>query len=266
MKAYLGYKEEDYNPDYSEYFHHGSIHSQYSECSSIVLQGMKKDKILDFDTLSSLQHNGYGNVETGYSVKKDGSIEVAVLTPMPDVTPHMWHWWFGWHGDKDNKYKLWHPQAHLSAKWLDGREEVSYINRTSIIQEYIGSKLEKAAIQFKAPEELGIELSHELINEDSKEVFICARLGYADAPLDFGWLVHQIRKTDIGSEMRSRFWLGGHHIGFRGGFKILNFITPLLRKTVPLGDKQATELLIHCSEEMSHLASFLPTLFNRYNS
>ena len=62
---------------------------------------------------------GYADVECGYTLEADGSARLAILTPMPQVTPLMWHWWFGWHGDQDNKYKLWHPPAHVSTVWAD---------------------------------------------------------------------------------------------------------------------------------------------------
>jgi hypothetical protein len=26
-------------------------------------------------------------------------------------------WWFGWHSDEPQRYKLWHPRAHVHAQW-----------------------------------------------------------------------------------------------------------------------------------------------------
>ena len=46
------------------------------------------------------------------------------------------------------------------------------------------------------------------------EVAICARLGSSDVPVDVGWLVHHVRST---AETRSRFWMGGRHVGLRTG-------------------------------------------------
>ncbi|MEM7802004.1 MAG: hypothetical protein AAF633_22605, partial [Chloroflexota bacterium] len=78
---------------------------------------------------------GYIEVENGYAQHPDGSFSINILTDMPGVTPAMWHWWFGWHGDSSDKYKLWHPPAHVSAVWEDGRVgEVAYIGRNSHIQ------------------------------------------------------------------------------------------------------------------------------------
>ena len=36
---------------------------------------------------------------------------------------------------------------------------------------------------------------------------IAARVGLSVAPLAFGWIIHQVRATDNGAEMRSRFFL-----------------------------------------------------------
>lgn len=43
---------------------------------------------------AALLRPGHGPVETGYSLAPGGEARVAVLTPMPGVTPAMWDWWF----------------------------------------------------------------------------------------------------------------------------------------------------------------------------
>src|SRR5262245_47011757 len=42
---------------------------------------------------------GYLELENGYARLDDGTLYVAVLTPMPDVTGEMIDWWFAWHGE-----------------------------------------------------------------------------------------------------------------------------------------------------------------------
>jgi hypothetical protein len=181
---------------------------------------------------------------------------------MPNVAPYMWDWWFGWHGSQANRYKLWHPVAHQSARWKDGREDLNeYVGRTSLIEEYIGKKLEKASIRFVSPTELGFHKKE--IADKNKAVYICARTGYSDFPLDFGWLVHQIRATETGSEMRSRFWMGGKHIAFRTEGNLGKFGSKILQKIVILPEQQAIDIMRHCSEEMNHLAKFLPDLYTQ---
>jgi hypothetical protein len=200
--------------------------------------------------------SGYGAVENGFCTHADGSATVHIHTEMPAVAPHMWHWWFGWHGSSSDRYKLWHPKAHVSARWLDGHPFESYIGRTSIIEEYIGQKLEKAAITFKDPCEFGLQNTVD-------QVYICARLGYSQLPIDYGYLVHQVRKTSYGAEMRSRFYIGGPHIALRGSHIFGKLVSAIIRNIKTIKPSQAKALMLHCSEEMNHLAQILPDLYTK---
>lgn len=260
MKKYTGYRAEDWATAWAKYFQENAqpvIHPDAAE--ALKKCPLPPGALPSIEQVTSLLKPGYTDSETGYTRETDGSLRVAVLTKMPKVSPEMWDWWFGWHGCRDNRYKLWHPAAHVSAVWADGRDDHAYIGRVSQIQEYIGKSLEKANIAFHDPRELGFP--GEEIADKTKVVFICARLGYTHLPLDFGWLVHQIRRTDEGAEMRSRFWMGGRHIELRGGF-FPKFLSKTLQKLARLPERQAIDLLTHCSEEMNHLAGFLPKIYS----
>jgi hypothetical protein len=165
----------------------------------------------------------------------------------------MWEWWFGWHGSDSRRYKLWHPRAHVSARWADGGGDGHYVGRTSMIEEYIGSNYAKAAIQFVEPSVMGLDRGR-----SGGDVAVCARLGTADLPVDIGRFVHQIRATSGGSEMRSRFWLGGRYVAVRGGIPLAdNIIRPLAARQLP----DPRDLLVHCAQEMNHLAGLLPDIY-----
>lgn len=259
QKKYIGYQTKDLALPHAKFYN-----EIIRPIPELVKKASKKSEKqgLWFENVRHLHNAGYHDLENGYVVNSDGSLHVAVLTPMPNVSPEMWDWWFGWHSCEDSRYKLWHPKAHQSAVWADGRDEVAYINRTSNIEEYIGKKLEKAAIQFKSPLELGFSEYH--IVDKTKAVYICARLGYSNFPLDFGWLVHQIRKTEEGAEMRSRFWMGGKHIAIRSENIFTKIASKALQKLVKLPEQQAKDLMTHCSEEMNHLAAILPDLYTEF--
>ncbi|MCU0326743.1 MAG: hypothetical protein MUF45_16080 [Spirosomaceae bacterium] len=259
-RKYIGYNKQDLVLPYAK-FYDEVIRPVSAQIEKALNQNSEKG--LTFEALTLLKDDGYHELENGYVLNPDGSQFVAVHTPMPNVRPEMWDWWFGWHSCEDSRYKLWHPKAHQSAVWADGRDDVAYVNRTSNIEEYIGKKLEKAAIQFKSPLELGF--SEVDIADKSKVVYICARIGYVDYPLDFGWLVHQIRKTDDGAEMRSRFWMGGKFIAIRSENFLGKIASKILQKLVKLPEQQAKDLMAHCSEEMNHLAAILPDLYNEFN-
>lgn len=204
---------------------------------------------------------GPGPVEDGLAVAEDGSIVVAVQTPMPGVTPEMWDWWFGWHGSDPTRYKLWHPRAHLSALWGDGddagrRGRDRYVGRTSYVDEYLGSTLAQVTIRFVEPAELGFDPARL-----TDRTAICARTGAAELPVDVGWLVHLVEPTDDGAVMRSRFWLGGRHTSPRPSRGALDRVArPVANRKAGFGVQAATDLLVHCSQEMRHLAGFLPEL------
>jgi hypothetical protein len=84
---------------------------------------------------------------------------------------------------------------------------------------------------------------------------ICARTGSPDVPVDVGWLVHQVRPVAGGAEMRCRFFIGGRHIGLRSGKPLADkIIKPVAARLLP----DPRHLLVHCAQEMNHLAGFLP--------
>jgi hypothetical protein len=183
---------------------------------------------------------------------------------MPGVTPAMWSWWFGWHGSDTRRYKLWHPRAHLSAAWKDGDDgdrqgADRYVGRWSLISEYIGSSLLNGAIQFVAPQEMGCPA------DSDDAVAVCARLGAGEAPVDVGWFIHHVRSTQGGAEMRSRFWMGGRHIAVRKAPGVASkAVRPIASRI--LGDPGigGRNLIVHCAQEMNHLAGFLPELYEAF--
>src|SRR5262249_45351095 len=72
---------------------------------------------LRLDDAPSLTAPGYQELENGFSFSPEGAVHVAVLTHLPSVSPAMWDWWFGWHSAETQRYKLWHPRAHLYSEW-----------------------------------------------------------------------------------------------------------------------------------------------------
>lgn len=257
MKKHTGYQAADFAAPYAKFYRDRVEPVQPHVAGALAASPV--DDLPPLDRAPQLLQTGYQSVETGYAAAPDGSLRVAVLTRMPGVSPRMWDWWFGWHGCRDNRYKIWHPLAHCSAQWQDGRDDVAYIGRTSHVVEYVGDTLARANVRFVVSEELGLPAATD------EQVFICARLGYTHFPLDVGWLVHQVRRTPDGAEMRSRFWLAGPHIQIRAGGGPARGLSRLLQRVVRLPERQAADLLQHCAEEMNNLASFLPALYSEFN-
>lgn len=254
MKSYLGYRDDDFAVEFAQFYN-----SEMAALPKHVIEALEhgpqaEPTLPAFDDIVAMRGDGYQQTENGYGVLRDGGIQVSVRTDMPGVTPGMWDWWFGWHGSDSRRYKLWHPRAHVSAHWSDGGSEVGYVGRTSLVEEYLGSSFTRPAIQFVDPAELGL-------GELSDAVAICARLGSSDVPVDVGWLVHQIRATPDGSEMRSRFWMGGRHVAVRYANRLADrVVRPVAARQLP----NPRDLMVHCAQEMNHLAAFLPELYARF--
>jgi len=206
-----------------------------------------------------LQQEGHWPVETGYTFAPDRSVRIFVLTKMPGVTPAMWDWWFAWHGSEAQRYKLWHPRAHVHAAWQDGRDDLpTYVGRLSNVVEYIGATRMNLTIRFVAPSSLGFD---EKRLEAQGETAICARGGLGGTPMETGWLIHHVRPVPGGCEMRSRFWIAGENVrprampGYAGA--LIGRAASRFAKFTPA---QAADLLVHCAQEMNHLATILPEL------
>lgn len=201
--------------------------------------------------------------DAAYAVDRDGAIHVSVLTPLPGVTPPQLDWWFAWHSADAARYRLWHPRAHVSARWADGRGTLgagraAYVGRTSIVDEYLGSERTSAAITFVAPHTLGVDEAA-LADEDVATA-VCARMSLPGTPLEVGHMTHHVTRVPGGAEMRSRFWIGGRFATVRAAGPAGAALGAALRRVIRPRPTLARDLLVHCAEEMSHLATFLPAL------
>ncbi len=150
-KKKVGYAPQDFHKAYAKYYDETIVTIPAPVQQALDQSPFPAGSLLPFEAASYLEADGYTSLETGFSLEPDGAAHVAVLTQMPGVTPEMWDWWFGWHGCRDSRYKLWHPKAHISAVWEDGRDDIAYIGRNSLIEEYIGEEYTAGTIQFKQP-------------------------------------------------------------------------------------------------------------------
>ncbi|MBW2241508.1 MAG: hypothetical protein JRH01_05935 [Deltaproteobacteria bacterium] len=236
----------------------------------VLRQGeAKPSDVLPRSDVNRLLEPGYLPLETGWASLSDGTSHVAVLTRFPGATGEMIDWWFGWHGAETERYKLWHPQAHLFTQLRYERSDVAglsdrqkYIGNTSYVDEYVGPAIHRLAISFHEPRDFG--LAEHSFKEAGVSTAICARVGFSDRPVDTGYLVHLIRETPEGCEMRSRFWIGEVRVrNLREGNPIDRVLGTRFARRSLIPRRLSRDLLVHCAEEMNHLASFLPELFAR---
>jgi DAPG hydrolase PhiG domain len=265
-KRYLGYHEADTAKPYAKYFREDVLPMQ-SHVPEVLLTGMAPTEYgYDIeDAPRMLSKPGYHKMETGWTTLDSGVVVVNCLTDMPGVTGEMWDWWFAWHSCESARYKLWHPEAHqytavgelrLADHTLTDRQR--YIDNVSYVDEYVGGILRPLAIRFLDPSKLGFE------DSSPGSTVIAARVGLSVAPIAFGWIVHQVRATDSGAEMRSRFFLNHpQHLDLPA----TSIVTPPTGRS-PVEEVDAKSLgvglLSHCAIEMNHLASFLPALYEEF--
>ncbi len=206
---------------------------------------------MKLDDANLLLEPGYQDMESGWIRLPDGQLHVAGRTSMPGCTSQMLDWWFGYIRTTE-QYKRWHPQDHVWCDW-DGPDG-EYVGGTHLVHEYIGGQMNKLRINFRPPQEY-LDVSR--FEEAEVGTAICARTGPLDSELWVGHLIHLVRDTGYGCEMRSRFWLGDFDPDM--GAK-----PEQLEKMIP--DQVGWGLQKHCNEEMGYLAGFLPELYRQETS
>ena len=264
---YLGYRAADQAQPYARFFNPELAPLSAHVCAALDRGGVPDILLPGIDGAAENLFGDAAVLEDGWVLTQDGGMRVSVRTDMPGVTPAMVDWWFGWHGNAAAKYKLWHPQAHVHAGWREtppagtsGR--ALYVGQTSIVDEYIGSDLIRGAISFMPPASFGF--TDPRLDDDQQATIVCARLGLGDAPINIGYLAHHVRAVPGGSEMRSRFWMGGAHVAGRN--LIGSLAAAVAKRVLRLTESDARALLVHCGQEMPHLAAFLPALYAEFGN
>lgn len=263
----LGYTTGDRAKPFAKYWN-PDMRPMPAHAVAAVLRGAVAEQLIP--GVEHAQENLFGDapvLENGYALHASGALHINILTDMPGVSPEMIDWWFAWHGDDAAKYKLWHPQSHIHAQWTQpqpnsGDWRSRYTGNTSIVDEYLGSNLMRLSIRFIRPEEMG--LRHASLDDPREATVVCARTGLGDSPVDAGWLAHHVRRTPTGSEMRSRFWIGGPYAAPRGGGLLAGLRAQAAKLFAQPSDIEGRNLLVHCAEEMQHLAGFLPAIYEEF--
>jgi len=271
-KPYLGMRPGDlddrpyakhWNPDMEPMQHH---------VQQALMQGIEAAELgFPVAETNQLLEPGYLPLESGYTRLSNGQIFVATLTKMAGVSGKMIDWWFGWHYMESQRYKLWHPRAHLANRaqrmigddsGLSDRDK--YLANPNYVTEYIGAAVQKLVITFADP---STYFDVSCFDDANVSTAICGTVGLQNSRVNTGILVHLIRETDDGCEMRSRFWLGQIEFKGRSPDGILNRAASsrlVARQVVPL--ELGRNMVVHCAMEMNHLAGFLADLYADYHS
>ncbi len=236
-----------------------------------VLHGAEAAELgFAMDQVNLLAEAGYLPLENGYTRLGNGQIFVAVLTRMPGVTGGMFEWWMGWHYMEHQRYKLWHPRAHIANGTREMKGDDLHLSdkekymTTHLVTEYVGNNRQDITITFVEPDTLFTDPAR--VAENGTTALICGRVGLQKVPITIGYLVHQIRELETGTEMRSRFWLAKPEFSRLERNHWLNKLlgTKFIAQRIS-GNSLGRDMLVHCGMEMNHLAGFLPALYADYH-
>ena len=270
-EKYLGMREGDLDgKPYAKYWN-PLMGPMQDHVQQALMHGIEAPALgMPVTEANQLLAPGYLALENGFTRLENGQILVAVLTRMPRVTAKMIDWWFGWHYMEPQRYKLWHPRAHVLNKAINmigddpnipDREK--YLRNPNYVTEYVGGDSLNLVITFSEASEF---FDTSRFQEATVGTAVCGVVGFQNPPLAFGILIHLIRETDDGCEMRSRFWLGRLEIrglpttGFLNRMASSKFVARHVVST-----KLGRDMLVHCGMEMNHLASSLPNLYADYH-
>ena len=268
---YLGMRPGDLDgKPYARYWN-PDMGPMQEQVQRAILHGVEASELgFPVTEANQLLEPGYLALENGYTRLANGQVFVAVHTKMPRVSSKMIDWWFGWHYMESQRYKLWHPRAHVANRaekmigddpGLSDREK--YLANPNYVTEYVGSDLLDIVIRFSESSDF-LDVSR--FHVAGIGTAVCGVIGYQNSPLAFGLIIHLIRETDDGCEMRSRFWLGQIEIQGLPTKGILNRIASskfVAKRAVPT--ELGRDMAVHCGMEMNHLASFLPDLYADYH-
>jgi hypothetical protein len=180
---------------------------------------------------------GYLPMETGYYRLPNGQMHIAVLTRMPGCKGKMVDWWFGYM-DNNEKYRMWHPENHLTLEWDEHWRPGNYIGASHLVKQYHGDEIRKGKALFHKPSDF---FDTSKFEKAKVGAVICVTATDPGNNVQIAQIIHFVRDTEFGCEMRSRFW------HFHGS------------------EQLAAAVMKHCIEEMGYLADFLPQLYAREN-
>lgn len=207
-------------------------------------------------------------VETGWTVMPDSSVQVAFRTELPGVTPEMIEWWADWHPQRDDRYRAWHPQEHFGNRVLPGatNQEKSYWGAVIFFDEDVGDGRSQLRTEFTSP--LGFGFSRRPFAHPEVKVIISARVG--DAVMTHTDMAHVFIEQGDGLVLRSRFWIAEHVRPRLPGPLVgaedfgENLASRKFVRDLAVPDGIGPAVARHGAEEYTQLGQILPGLYERF--
>ena len=229
---------------------------------------LREDEVLTWDNRQKLLEEGYLPQENGWARLEDGSAYVAVKTFFPGATAEMIDWWFEWaQREEDIRYKIWYPGAHYAMSQAPTPnapyygQPKAYWGKSRYPVEDVGVGVSRLRLDFVAPSEFGFDELPE------GSTMLAVRVGLPSGILKTTDMIHYVRPVEGGVEMRSRFWIAREFEAMAGGLGVAAAVADnALVKRVVVPKNLPLELALHCANEYSQLASFLPEVYGQYKA
>ncbi len=239
-------------------------YSKYKQMKNAEIPAEIQEKINTPGRISQTAFEDKNNIllntelqnEIGYTKMANGDYLVSVTLELTDVTAEMINWWFWWHAQDSERYKMWFPGEHFAVSY--SRRNKAYFSRKSlpVFQEnthYPIEKIGKAplplSINFVSAEDFAFD--KELMKKANVGTIICGHVGAVYDIVPHTEMAHIYFSTANGLRQVSRFWIGKR------------CKNPLIRKVI-LGDGIAKSMAEHCYKEYTNLARKLPDIYENF--
>lgn len=208
-------------------------------------------------------------IENGWTLMPDGSVQVAFRTELPGVSAEMIEWWADWHPQRDDRYRAWHPSEHFGNRRLTGArvEEKSYWGAVIFFDEDVGDGRSQLRTEFKTP--LGFGFSHRPFARPEVKVIISARVG--DAFMTHTDMAHVFLEEGDGLVLRSRMWIAQNVRPRLPGPLVAaediaeNLASRKLVRDFAVPDGIGPSVARHGAEEYAQLGEILPGLHAEFS-
>lgn len=91
---------------------------------ALIQAGVKEKEFPDASHAASLLDT-QTPISEGVWRAGNGTVLIVCATDFPGATPQMLDWWFGWHLPSSERYRLWHPTAHVAARAKEDRSHLA---------------------------------------------------------------------------------------------------------------------------------------------
>jgi phloretin hydrolase len=205
-------------------------------------------------------------VETGWCFRPDRVGYVAVRTAMPGVSAEMVDWWFDWHARDPDRYRAWHPGAHLgnSIEFPAASGAKAHWGAVHHPVEDVGTGVVHARIAFQPPSAIGF--STDALDDPAVATIVCGYVGDDRRRVRHSAMAHVFLTAADGVVLRSHFWLGAAlrpYLPAPLAAPASRALDNRLVRRLTLPGDLPRALATHCAEEYANLGALLPELFGR---